>query len=436
MTRLYKYDAAETTVAVQHYAWPVFAILLALMIVDYVDRQIVASMLPRLRSEWTLSDTQLGGLVSIVPIVVALGSVPLSLLADRWSTVKSIFLMALVWSAATMACAFSTGYGQLLGARGVVGLGEAAYGTAGAALIATLFPARVRSTMLGAFLGASVFGSVLGVMLGGIITERWGWQAAFGIAGIPGLILAVLFRLLARDHESSPGAREVRRTTPGGGIVWQLLRPRTVLVTCIGGGLQLLVVSAMYAWLPSYLNRYYGLSAGQAGVKAGLVILIGGFGAFFWSIIADRLSPQLPCARLYVPTAAAVMTAALLFGTFTWMSPDEYQFSLILAGGLVMTASLGPAAAVIIDVSPPGLRATAASILALSQNLLGLAGGPFLAGVLADAYGLRFAMSVVPVFSLLAAVMFALAARTYLGDLQGERGNSGVAEFDEKQLEL
>jgi MFS family permease len=418
-------------VAVQHYAWPVFALLLALMVVDYVDRQIVVSMLPQLRREWTLSDTQLGGLVSIVPIIVALGSVPLSLLADRWSTVKSIFLMALVWSVATIACAFSTSYEQLLGARGVVGLGEAAYGTAGAALIATLFPARMRSTMLGVFLGASVFGSVLGVMLGGIITERWGWQAAFGIAGIPGLILAVLFRLLAREQES---AWEVGRTTPGGGIVSQLLRPRTVPVTCIGGGLQLLVVSATYAWLPSYLNRYYGLSAGQAGVKTGLVILIGGFGAILWSIIADRLSRHLACARLYVPAAAAVMTAALLFGTFTWISPDENQFSLILAGGLVMTGSLGPAAAVIIDVSPPGLRATAASILALSQNLLGLAGGPFLTGLLADVYGLRFAMSVVPVFSLLAAVMFALAARTYLTDLQGvERGKLGVAESEKKQ---
>lgn len=428
MTRYDTYIATDKTVAAQHYAWHVFAILLALMVIDYVDRQIVVSILPGLRTEWALSDTQLGGLVSIVPIIVALGSVPLSLLADRWSAVKCIFLMALVWSVATIACAFSTSYGQLLGARGVVGVGEAAYGSAGAALIASLFPARVRSTMLGAFLGAAVFGSVLGVMLGGIITERWGWQAAFGIAGIPGVILAVLFRLLARHHEGSRGTSNVSRATLGGGIVSQLLRPRTVLVTCIGGGLQLLVVSAMYAWLPSYLNRYYGLPAGQAGVKTGLVILIGGFGAILWSIIADRLSRQLPCARLYVPAAAAVMTAALLFGTFTWVSPGEYQFSLILAGGLVMTGSLGPTAAVIIDVSPPGLRATAASILALSQNLLGLAGGPFLTGVLGDAYGLRFAMSVVPVFSLLAAVIFTLAARTYLADLQGvEGGKLGVA---------
>ena len=84
-----------------------FAIIFALMVVDYVDRQVVVSMFPHLKAQWGLSDGQLGGLVSIVSITVALGTVPLSLLADRWSRVKSIFLMALVWSLATIACAFA-----------------------------------------------------------------------------------------------------------------------------------------------------------------------------------------------------------------------------------------------------------------------------------------------------------------------------------------
>jgi MFS family permease len=430
LTRHFTYDAADKIGASPRYAWPVFVLLFALMVVDYVDRQIVVSMLPQLRAEWGLSDTQLGSLVSIVPIAVALGVVPLSLLADRWSRVKSIFLMALIWSLATVACAFSDSYGQLLGARGVVGLGEAAYGTAGAALVASLFPSRVRSTMLGAFLSATVVGSVLGVMLGGTIAERWGWQAAFGAAGIPGLVLAVLFRLFAHDSEAPPGAQAEGSTLPVGSIMRQLLRPRTALVTCVGGGLQLLVVSATYAWLPSYLNRYYGLPSDQAGVKTGLVVLIGGLGAVLWSIIADRLTGRLACARLYVPAAAAIMTTVLMCGAFAWTLPGELQFWLIAVGGLVMTGSVGPVAAVIIDVSHPGLRATATSILALIQNLLGLAGGPLLTGVLADVYGLRFAMSLVPAFSLLAAVMFAIAARTYLADLQRVEGEPKPSGFE------
>src|SRR5206468_8093226 len=77
--------------APRRYAWTVFAVVFALMVVDYVDRQVVVSMFPHLKAQWDLSDAQLGGLVSVVSIAVALGTVPLSLLADRWSRVKSIF---------------------------------------------------------------------------------------------------------------------------------------------------------------------------------------------------------------------------------------------------------------------------------------------------------------------------------------------------------
>ena len=104
------------------HAWTLFGILFALMVFDYVDRQIVVSMFPHLQIEWGLSDAQLGGLVSVVAATVALGTVPISLLADRWSRVKSIVLMALVWSGATIACAFASRYAELLVARAVVGL--------------------------------------------------------------------------------------------------------------------------------------------------------------------------------------------------------------------------------------------------------------------------------------------------------------------------
>ena len=91
-------------------------------------------------------------------------------------------------------------------------------------------------------------------------------------------------------------------------IMVQLLRTRTVLVTCIGGGMQLLVVAATYAWLPSFLNRYYGLAPGAAGVKTGLIVLLGGLGAVAWGMLADRLSGRLACARLYVPAIAAFLS--------------------------------------------------------------------------------------------------------------------------------
>jgi MFS family permease len=400
------------------------------MIVDYVDRQVVVSMFPHLKAHWSLSDGQLGGLVSIVSITVAIGTLPLSLLADRWSRVKSIFLMALVWSVATIACAFATSYGQLLAARAVVGVGEAAYGAVGAALLASLFPERMRSTVLGAFLAAGMIGSVLGVVLGGFIAERWGWQAGFGVVGIPGLLLAFVFLLVVRDYRTVafPTARRAdghtRLTLRA--IVAELLRPRTAIVTCVGAGLQLVMVSTTWAWMPSYFNRFHGLAPDQAGLKTGLVVLMGGVGAILWSVVADRLSARNPRARLYVPAVAAALTAAFMSVAFGVLPPGPAQVAFIVLGATMMTGSIGPVAAVVVDVIHPALRATAAAALSLTQNLLGLAAGPLVTGFLSDAYGLPFALSVIPAFSAFAAALFLFAARTYPADLKQVEGRQAA----------
>ena len=416
-----EYDPVLHRPAPRRYAWTVFGIVFALMVVDYVDRQVVVSMFPHLKAQWDLSDGQLGGLVSIVSITVALGTVPLSLLADRWSRVKSIFLMALVWSLATIACAYATSYGELLVARSIVGLGEAAYGSAGAALLASLFPVRMRSTVLGAFLAAGLIGSVLGVVLGGTIAQHWGWQAGFGAVGIPGLVLGLLFLFVVRDYKTvarPAGRAGTPRAMAARSIVAALLKPRTALVTCIGAGLQLVMVSTTYAWLPSYFNRFYGLTPDRAGAQTGVVVLVGGIGAIAWSIAADRLSARFPRARLQLPAIAAMATAALMSTAFAAVAPGPLQFALIVAGAAMMTGSIGPVCAVVVDVVHPAVRATAASVLSLTQNLFGLAAGPLLTGFLSDAYGLPFAMSVVPLFCLLAAIVFVLAARTYVADLR------------------
>ncbi len=422
------FDPADQRPALRRYAWSVFAILFALMVVDYVDRQVVVSMFSHLKEQWDLSDRQLGGLVSIVSVTVALGALPLSLLADRWSRVKSIFLMAIVWSLATIACAFAGSYTHLLGIRGVVGLGEAAYGTVGAALIASLFPTRMRSTVLGAFIAASTLGSVLGVVLGGFIAQRWGWQAGFGSVGVPGLVLALLFPLIVRDYKTvALPAMDYTGSShrlSARAVIAELLRPRTAIMTCIGAGLSLLVFSTTYAWLPSYLHRYYGVAPDRAGLMTGGVVLLGGLGALVSSVLSDRLTSRFPCARLYVPAVAAVLTTVTMVTAFAGLKPGPLQFAVLAVGGLLMAGSIGPTDAVVIDVIHPGLRATGGSILSLTRNLFGLAGGPLLTGALSDAYGLQFAMAVVPLFGLAAAAALALAARTY------EKDHNAIAEVD------
>ncbi len=144
-------------------AWFAFFMTVALMLVDYIDRQVIVSLFPHLKQEWGLSDKQLGALVSAVSVTVAAGAVPIALWADRTSRVKSIVVMATAWSLACISCMFTRNYSQLLIARAVVGVGEAGYGSVGAALLTSHFPERMRSTLMGAFFAAGSFGSVLGV---------------------------------------------------------------------------------------------------------------------------------------------------------------------------------------------------------------------------------------------------------------------------------
>lgn len=401
-------------------AWFAFAMTLALMIFDYVDRQVIVSLFPYLKAEWDLSDKQLGALVSVVSVTVGIGALPVALYADRASRVKSIVAMATIWSLATVSCMWARAYGHLLAARAVVGLGEAGYGSVGAALIASHFPSRMRGALLAGFFASASIGSVLGVMLGGAIAAHWGWKAAFGVVGVPGLLLALLY-LKVRDYDTvklDPGLDAKRRSLGETvkHIVKVLARSRTMLWVCIGGAAQLIVVSALWSWLPSFLNRVHGVAPAQAGVKAALVVLAGAAGAVAWGAVVDRAGVRQPRRKLAVMALLCVAAMAVLVAAFTLTLAPPLQFALIAFGGFMATCTVGPVSAIVIDVIHPGVRATGSSVLALFQNLFGLAAGPFLAGVLSDAWGLVPALTVTPLFGLVAAGAFMLAAGSYESD--------------------
>jgi predicted MFS family arabinose efflux permease len=420
-------DAADQYRFGRRQAWFAFAMTIGLMMVDYLDRQVIVSLFPYIKAEWGLSDKQLGGLVSIVSVTVAIAGLPVALLADRWSRVRSIVVMATVWSLATISCLFTRNYGQLMAARAVVGLGEAGYGSVGAALIASLFPARLRAALLAAFFASASVGSVLGVMLGGIIAARWGWQAAFGVVGIPGLMLALLY-LKVRDYPTFAVAPERSGVRARGGAALfaakSLASSRTMLWVCLGAGAQLIVVSSIWAWLPSFLNRFHGMAPDVAGVRAALVVLIGAAGSMAWGMVVDRMGAGRARRKLYTVAGLCILTMLVLIPTFvatgTGISSSA-QLALIGIGGFMMTCTVGPASAVVIDVTHPGLRATGSSVLSLFQNLLGLAAGPLIAGALSDRYGLDVALTLAPLFGAVAAVLFVIASRSYEADIRKQQ---------------
>ena len=414
-------------------AWFALAMTVALMMVDYIDRQVIVSLFPHLKQEWGLSDKQLGSLVSVVSITVALGAMPIALWADRRSRVKSIVIMATVWSVATISCMFTRNYGQLLAARALVGVGEAGYGSVGSALIASHFPARMRGMLMAIFFSAGSFGSVLGVMLGGVIASHWGWKAAFGVVGVPGLVLALLY-VFVRDYRTVDLTPRLDQATQSAGsvaraIVGSLTRSPTMLWVCLGGSAQVIVLSTVWAWLPSYLNRTQGLPPAKAAISAALVVLCGAVGAVIWGAVVDRAGRRRPRTKLYVMALLCLLSMALLmpaFGGAGMALAHQQQLLWIAAGGLLMTCTAGPVVAIVIDVVHPGIRATGGAVLACFLNLFGLAAGPFIAGILSDMWSLPQAMTTMPAFSVLAALCFLIAARSYEADVK--RINDQVAD--------
>jgi MFS transporter, Spinster family, sphingosine-1-phosphate transporter len=412
---------AETYLVSRRAAWFAYVMTVVLMVFDYIDRQIVASMFPFLKAAWNLTDKELGSLVSVVSITVAVLGIPVAWVADRLSRVKSIVVMAVTWSLATIACMFTQSYWQLLVARAFIGVGEAGYGSVGAAMVSTHFPARMRGSVLGGFFASASVGIVLGTILGGVIASRWGWQSAFGIVGVPGLLIALGY-LFVRDYktvDATPGAAGILQRKPS--MFGTIFRSRTVRWVCVGAAAQLIAVSALWSWLPSYLNRTYALPPDKAGLQTALVVLLGAVGSVVLGAVVDfsgRRNSRGKFIAISILSLATLATLVTAFGAqrFGVDLGAEAQFRLILLGGFFATCTVGPAAAFVIDVIHPGVRSTGASALSLFQNLFGLAAGPFMAGALSDAVGLETALTLTPLACLVASFCFLVAGRSYDGE--------------------
>ncbi len=301
------------------YGWVVFALAFGLLISDYMARQVLNAVFPLLKVEWALSDAQLGWLSGIVALMVGLLTFPLSLLADRWGRVKSLTLMAVLWSAATLLCAAAANYSQMLIGRMLVGVGEAAYGSVGIALVISVFPSRMRATLSAAFMAGGLFGQVLGVAIGGEIAGSHGWRAAFMVIGIGGLVLAFLFPIIVREKRvagassTSGGSSEVVTRPP----LKSLFASRSVKLAYLGSGLQLFSAAALPAWLPTYLGRYHAMSVSEAGRISALLFLACGAGMILCGMASDRVARDRADRKIllaigYCLGAALALSAAML----------------------------------------------------------------------------------------------------------------------------
>ncbi|MFZ5941017.1 MAG: MFS transporter [Bacteroidota bacterium] len=401
----------------------IFTLLFLLYLFDYTDRLVVTSLFPFIQEDWGLTDTQLGSLVSAVYWSIVALTFPVSLLVDRWSRKRTIGLMAIVWSVATAACAFTGNFATLFMARLFIGVGEAGYAPGGYAMISGMYPRERHGWMMGLWNAAIPLGSAVGVALGGVIATHFGWRHAFGLVAIPGFIVAILFFMI-RDYktvnlvkEKESGTKQkVMQKMSGRDIIREFTTKPALLLTYLGITATVFVTTSLLTWLPTYFNRVQNLTEAQAGTKASLVMLLAIVGAPLGGFIADKWRRREIRSSLFYPAIATTLSAVFVLLSFVFLT-GTIQYVALLMLGISVTSFIPGASAVTQELIHPGLRATSYAIAVIIQNLLGASTAPIVIGYISDKTNIQTAMALLPIPLVLASLFFFGASMYYKKDL-------------------
>ncbi|MDD4997301.1 MAG: MFS transporter [Syntrophales bacterium] len=327
----------------------VFILLWLLYFFDYVDRMVIVSLFPFLKAEWGLTDAQCGALVSAVYWAILLCSFPASIVIDRWSRRKTIGIMAVLWSLATAACAFTKNFSQLFATRTVIGIGEAGYAPGGTAMISAIYPEKKRAFMMGLWNASIPLGMAAGIVIGGFIATHWGWRHAFGIVALPGLVVALLFFFI-KDYKTvcleKDGRKNGTARTAGlipekmtkMDIVHSFLQTPSLLLTYLGFAGMMFTSVSMSTFLPTYFERIHHFPLQKASLFASGIMLTSIIGSPLGGWIADRWMKKRIEARLLVPSISALLTTVFFVGGFHLFSGGMIQYGIFLLAGIAAIA--------------------------------------------------------------------------------------------------
>jgi predicted MFS family arabinose efflux permease len=402
-------------------------LLFAVNLFNYIDRQILFSVFPAVKTDLKLTDTQLGLLASAFMWVYLSVAPVFGVLADRRSRPRLMGLGVGIWSAATALSGMIRSYGQLLLGRALVGVGEASYGSVAPAMLSDAFEPAHRGRALAVFSMAIPVGSALGYLLGGMFERAFGWRAAFFIVGIPGMWLAwTVGRLsdVARGGAGQSARTPSRTAAPRLADYLELLKTKSYLVNCLAMTGMTFAVGGLAAWVPTYLVRVRGMGLAEANLVFGLLTLVSGLGGTMaggW--LGDRLLPRVPTAyflvsgvglALSVPCAAAV----ILLEDRTWV-----LIAIFLAEVFIFL-NTGPLNAIIANVSRAGVRASAYAVNIFVIHALGDAISPTIVGMVSDRVGLSAAFWIAPGALALAALFCFWGMRSYAEDAESVKENT------------
>lgn len=401
----------------QNYRRYALALLLAVNLLNYIDRQVLYAVFPLIKADFSLSDTELGLLGSAFMLCYMVSAPLFGWIGDRASRTRIASCGVIVWSLATALSGLAPGYRTLFASRTSVGVGEASFGTVSPGLIADYFPKERRGRVLAWFYLAIPVGSALGYILGGQLGQRFGWHAAFLMVGVPGLLLALplwFLRELPRGGDSAPAHLDPK--SPGSEYA-ALFRNRSFVLNTLAMAAMTFALGGLAQWLPSFLNRIHGLDVARGNTLFGAITVLAGIsGTLAGGWLGDRLQQKNVRGYLLVsgwgflvgaPVAAWAIVAPTLGSCMTAIFIAEFFLFL----------NTGPLNTVIVNVTVPAVRAMAFAINIFFIHALGDAISPTIIGRCSDLWGLRTAILITPCAMALAAFLCFLCTRFIAADM-------------------
>lgn len=395
---------------------------------NYLDRSLLGLALPQIKVEMQLSDTVMG-LVSGLAFVLfySIMSVPIAWAADRWSRRNIIAAGFAFWSLMTVATGWAANLWQLTVARFLMGAGEACGIAPSNSIIADLFRPERRPLAFSIFATAASISSMLFFPIAGWVGQHHGWRQMFVVAGIPGIVLALLFLLTVREPRRGASDPVAARPKPEAARVpfregvRTLLRSRAYLCLLAGATMMGLNIFASSVWTPTFLTRTHQLPLAEIAATIGPIrgicgvagVLLGGF-------VIDRLGRRAPHWRMTIP-AVACMLVAPAEAVFALADDRAMWLGAYAASGFLLLIHQGPVFAGVVAVADIRVRAVATSLLLFCSAMFGQAAGPLLVGIVNDALeptqglqSIRYSMLMVAATALLGGLAFMLAGRFIL----------------------
>jgi MFS family permease len=418
-------EAAVARTGAAHFT---LALLFVISLFNYTDRYMIAILLPSIKQDFGLSDTQMGVLAGVAfTLFYVVCGVPIARLADQRSRKKILTVSLALWSVMTAACGLAQTFVQLSVARMLVGIGEAGSSPPSYSVIADVYPADRRATAMAIYLAGAPMGILIGFTLGGWLSVEYGWRYALLAVGLPGLIFAVLLVWLFKEPRRGAvdGIASARAVPFWEGLI-ALLRNRTFRHAALGSAFYNALIVTYVNWMPSFFVRSHGMGVKETGIVLALIFGLAQIvGLVAGGYVSDRFARVDVRWYLRVP-GIVMLVAAPVFMASLGVTSASVAFVCLAVPLFVGGMQVSPVFAITPSLVDVRMRAVASAVLILIINLVSGGVGPvvvgFLSDLLAQDYGadsLQYALLIItPVFSIWAALHYYLGSRHIRADVR------------------